>query len=193
MPITHLDPTTSALVLVDLQKGIVAMPTQPHSADDVIANAVTLAESFRSAGAPVVLVHVQTSADGADRLAPDADEVMVTRQMPPDFATIVPQLATGEHDIIITKKQWGAFYGTDLDLQLRRRGVRTIVLGGISTNFGVESTARDAYERAYGLVFVEDAMSSRTAEDHTFAITRIFARIGRVASTSDVLRALDSA
>jgi nicotinamidase-related amidase len=108
----------------------------------------------------------------------------------PGFSEIVPELTTGEHDIVITKKQWGAFYGTDLDLQLRRRGVQTVAIGGISTNYGVESTARDAYERNYALVFVEDAMSARAAEDHAFALTRIFPRIGRIASTDDVLGAL---
>ena len=90
----------------------------------------------------------------------------------------------------MTKRQWGAFYGTDLDLQLRRRGVRTIVLGGISTNYGVETTARDAWERNYNVVFAEDAMAARSAEDHAFAVTRIFPRIGRVSSADEVLAAL---
>jgi nicotinamidase-related amidase len=190
MPVTHLDPRTTALVLIDLQQGIVAMPAEPHAAEEVIANAVRLAGAFRSAGAPVVLVHVVTSPDGGDRLAPEVDEPRQARQAPPGFPTIVPELSTDDRDIVIGKRQWGAFYGTDLDLQLRRRGVRTIVIGGISTNYGVESTARDAYERNYGLVFVEDAMSARSAEDHAFTLTRVFPRIGRVASTSDVLTAL---
>ena len=90
----------------------------------------------------------------------------------------------------MTKRQWGAFYGTDLDLQLRRRGVKTIVLCGIATNFGVESTARDAWERNYEIIFAEDAMSSMEAESHHFAITRIFPRLGRVRSTEQVLAEL---
>lgn len=194
MPVTHLDPKTTALVLIDLQKGIAAMPAEPHPAGEVIANAVRLAERFRVAGAPVILVHVMTSQDGGDRLRPEVDEPRQVPQgrMPSDFAAIVPELATSDRDVVIAKKQWGAFYGTDLDLQLRRRGVRTIVLGGISTNYGVESTARDAYERNYGLVFVEDAMSARTAEDHLFAVTRIFPRIGRIVSTDEALAALPS-
>ena len=91
---------------------------------------------------------------------------------------------------MVRKRQWGAFYGTDLDLQLRRRGVDTIVLCGISTNYGVESTARDAYERGYNQIFVEDACSSRGAEEHAFPFRAIFPRIGIVRSTEDVLRAL---
>ena len=192
MPITTLDPAATALVLIDLQRGITAMPTQPHSASDVVANAAKLAAAFRTVGAPVITVRVAPSADGGDVLRTDVDEPREPRQMPADFAEIVPQIR-GERDIVVTKRQWGAFYGTDLDLQLRRRHITTIVLGGISTNMGVESTARAAQEHGYHLVLVEDAMSARTAQDHAFAITRIFPKIGRLTSTSDVLAAFASA
>ncbi len=191
MPVDSLDPKTTALILIDLQKGIAAMPAEPHPTREVIENARRLAERFRSAGAPVFLVHVVSSRDGKDRLHTEVDEPrQMTQTPPPDFADIVPELATGGQDIVIAKRQWGAFYGTDLDLQLRRRGMRTIVLGGISTNYGVESTARDAWERDYALVFAEDAMSARSADDHAFAVTRVFPRIGRVSSTDAVLAAL---
>lgn len=110
----------------------------------------------------------------------------------PDWDLLAPDLGHDERDIRITKHQWGAFYGTELDLQLRQRGVRTIVLGGIATNFGVESTARDAYERGYSLVFVEDAMAGITADAHTFARETIFPRLGRVRTTQDVFDALAS-
>lgn len=190
MTVSTLDPKTTALVLIDLQRGITAMPSQPHAAADVIDNAARLCERFRELGAPVFLVHVVMSADGADRLHPDADEVMPMRDVPPGFDEIVPELGTDPSDIVIDKRQWGAFFGTPLDLQLRRRAIRTIVLGGISTNYGVESTARDAYERAYNIVFAEDAMSARATADHEFALTRIFPRIGRVSTTGEVLAAL---
>jgi nicotinamidase-related amidase len=103
---------------------------------------------------------------------------------------LLPEIGPRPGDIVITKRQWGAFYGTELDLQLRRRGVRAIVLGGIATNIGVESTARDAYERGYGQVFVEDAMSSLSAEGHKMTLDVIFPRIGRIRSTEQVLQAL---
>ena len=89
-------------------------------------------------------------------------------------------------DICITKRQWGAFYGTELDLQLRRRGVRTIVLGGIATNIGVESTARDAWERGYAIILAEDATSGQSAELHKFAIENIFPRISRVTKSTEI-------
>jgi nicotinamidase-related amidase len=95
-----------------------------------------------------------------------------------------------EGDIHIIKRQWGAFYGTELELQLRRRGVSRIVLGGISTNIGVESTARNAFELGFNQVLVEDAMSSSNADHHRFAVENIFPRLGRVRSTEQVLQAL---
>ncbi|MGL6019251.1 MAG: isochorismatase family protein, partial [Gibbsiella quercinecans] len=93
-------------------------------------------------------------------------------------------------DILITKRQWGAFYGTELDLQLRRRGIKTLVLGGISTNIGVESTARAAWEHGYELVIAEDMCSAQSAEMHQFAFDHIFPRLARVRSTSEILAAL---
>jgi nicotinamidase-related amidase len=107
-----------------------------------------------------------------------------------DWSEIVPEIGPGPGDIVVTKRQWGAFYGTDLELHLRRRAIRTILLGGIATNFGVESTARDAYERAFEIVFVEDAMASRDAAMHEFAIRSIFPRLGIIRSTANALEAL---
>ena len=93
-------------------------------------------------------------------------------------------------DVVITKRNWGAFYGTELDLQLRRRGIRTLVFTGIATNIGVESSARDAYERGYETIFVEDAMASLIPDGHEFAVAKIFPRMGRVRKLADVLAAL---
>jgi nicotinamidase-related amidase len=188
-PLT-LDPRSTALVLIDLQRGIVARQTAPHPSADVVARARRLADAFRAAGAPVVLVHVDYSPDGRDRLAPRADAPMPAGPVPPDFAEFVPEMAPRDGDLVVTKRNWGAFYGTELDLQLRRRGIRTIVLGGISTNYGVESTARDAFERAYDLVLVEDAMAAIRADAHRFAVTQIFPRFGLVRSTDEVLASL---
>jgi nicotinamidase-related amidase len=186
----ELDDRTSALVLIDLQRGIVARPVTPHTAAEVVARATRLAERFRERGAPVILVHVLYSPDDRDRLQPRADTPAPSGPFPADFGDILPEVGPRPGDIVITKRQWGAFHGTELELQLRRRGVRTIVLGGISTNVGVESTARDAYERGFDQVFVEDAMSSLSAEAHAFVLRTTFPRIGLVRSTEEVLAAL---
>ena len=106
----------------------------------------------------------------------------------PDFSELVPELERAPSDLVIMKHQWGAFYGTELDLQLRRRGIRTLVLAGISTNFGVESTARDAYERGYEQIFIEDAMSGLSPGAHEFAVKTIFPRLGRIVTTEEALR-----
>lgn len=143
-----LDPGSTALVLIDLQHGIVAVNVHPQSSSEVVARAQRLATAFRAAKAQVVLVTVGNSADGKDALKPLCDAgAAAAGARPANWSTLVDELTPEEGDITIMKRQWGAFYGTDLDLQLRRRGIRTIVLAGISTNVGVESTARDAFER----------------------------------------------
>lgn len=185
-----LDPATTALIVIDLQRGIVARQAAPHSPADVVERSAKLADAFRERNALVVLVHVAFSADERDRLKPEADGAPPAAPLTPEWSEILPEIGPRAGDIVITKRQWGAFYGTALDLQLRRRGIRTLVFGGIATNFGVESTARDAYERGFEQVFVEDAMSGLTADAHQFAITTIFPRMGRVRSVEDVLAAI---
>ena len=189
----NLNPRRLALVVIDLQKGIVGVPAEPHSAASVVANAAKLSEACRARGSFVVLVHVGPSPDGKDALHPTTDPAPSRPAPAPGWDEIVPELGPKPGDHVVRKRQWGAFYGTDLDLQLRRRGIDTILLCGISTNFGVESTARDAYERGYHQVFIEDACSSRASEDHAFPFRAIFPRIGRVRTTEEVLRALKAA
>jgi nicotinamidase-related amidase len=187
-----IDKSKTALVVIDLQKGIVGRPTVPHTAEAVVANAAALAAAFRANGMPVFLVRVTPSPDWKDALRPLADAAMPAQTPPPDWAEIVPEMGPKQGDFVITKRQWGAFYGTDLDLQLRRRGLTAIVLCGIATEVGVESTARDAYERGYQQVFVRDAMAGLNAESHANAIERIFPRIGRVRGTKEIIAALAS-
>ena len=139
----------------------------------------------------LILVHVGGDLDGPDRLRPTVDQpVRPPSPMAPDWSELVPELERAPGDLVILKRQWGAFYGTDLDLQLRRRGLTTLVLCGIATEYGVESTARDAFERGYEQVFVSDAMSALSAEAHKHCLTRIFARMGRVRDTAAVVAAL---
>ena len=189
-----LEPSRTALVVIDIQRGIVAMPAAPRPGADVVARTVDLATAMRAVGGTVVLVHVTPSPDRKDSLKPITDAPAIGpaagQTPPPDWAEIIPELGPKPGDIVITKRQWGAFYGTELDLQLRRRGIDTIVLCGISTNVGVETTARDAFERGYQQVFVEDAMAARSADEHASTVGTLFPRIGRVRSTQEVLAAL---
>lgn len=182
-----LDPARSALVLIDLQKGIVPFAGGPHSGEQVVATAATLAARFRAVGAPVFLVRVGWSPDFGDAPKQPVDAAMGAKSLPHDWWEFPEQLGVQDSDIRIIKRQWGAFYGTDLDLQLRRRGITTVVLAGISTNIGVESTARNAWEMGYELVLVEDACSAHNQEQHDGSMQNIFPRISRVRSSRDVL------
>jgi nicotinamidase-related amidase len=185
-----LEARRTAVVVVDLQKGIVKNPGAPHSTSTVIGNCSRLLGAARRTDAQPILVHVGGSSDGADRLHPPADQSMRAANAPSsDWSDFISELDRQPGDITILKRQWGAFYGTDLDLQLRRRGLTTIILCGIATEFGVESTARDAYERGYELIFAEDAMTGLSAESHANSITRIFPRIGRVRRTDEIVAA----
>lgn len=186
-----LDPKTTALVVIDLQKGIASMGRnlEPYTAEEVIANSAKLAEACRSAGSPVFLIHVAPSPETA--LNPPADWSMWRSGKPPaDWDEFVPEMEPEDGDTVVLKQQWGAFYGTDLDLQLRRRGIETIVLCGIATSIGVESTARFAYEYGYAQVFAEDAMTSMSEEEHRVSVDRIFTRMGRVRKTAEIVENL---
>jgi nicotinamidase-related amidase len=181
-------PTAStSLILIDLQKGIVARQFAPYSGEAVLAKGKELARRFRVAKAPVVLVNVAFAPDFSDALKAPVDQPM---QAPPggfpeDWSELADGLAQAS-DLKVTKRQWGAFYGTDLDLQLRRRGVTTVVIGGIATNMGVESTARAAHEHGYSVVLAEDAATSLSAKIHAFAFEHIFPHLGRVAKVDEI-------
>ena len=183
------DKSKTALVVIDLQKGILSMPTKPYPAHEVIENAAKLVNTFRKNGMPVFLVHAITTKETMLNVV--SDESFSRPSAPsPDWAEFAPEIAPTPNDIVIAKKQWGAFYGTDLELQLRRRGMDTIVLCGIATDFGVESTARFAYEYGFQQIFAEDAMASRSDEQHNAAVNFIFKRMGRVRKTNEILEAL---
>ena len=180
----------SAIVVIDLQKGITSIPTEPYAAGVVIENAAKLISAFRKNNMPVFLVHVTPSPDMKDALHPVAETSFTRSGNNPGWSEFVPELNIQPGDFLITKHQWGAFYGTELDLQLRRRGIDTIILCGIASNFGVESTARYAYELGYNQIFVEDAMSARSKEEHSYPVKYIFPRLGLIRSTIEVLNAL---
>jgi nicotinamidase-related amidase len=186
-----LDPRSTALVLIDLQKGILGFAGGPYTGDQVVESAAKMARRFREVGAPVVLVRVGFSEGFVDALRQPVDQSLSGGgPLPANWWEIPAELEVADNDIHITKRQWGAFYGTELDLQLRRRGITTIVLCGISTNHGVESTARNAWEHGYNLIVAEDASSAPSTELHRFSVDNIMPRLGRVRSTAQILEAL---
>jgi nicotinamidase-related amidase len=191
MALTTLD-ERSALVVIDLQNSVVRLPGAPYSTADVVARTVELTEAFHDHKLPVVLVRVSTAPDGSD-VVPGRTEVARTAVTPPPegWDAIVDDLAGHREDIVVTKRNWGAFYGTDLDLQLRRRGITQIVLTGVATSIGVESTARAAYEHGYHVTLATDAMTDLSPEAHQNSVERIFPRLGESGSTAEIIELLD--
>jgi nicotinamidase-related amidase len=174
-----------ALVVIDLQKGIVVAATAQPAAE-IIARASQLARAFRERGLPVVLVNVAGRAPGRTDAGPPK------MSFPPDWTELVPELDKQPSDYLVTKQRFGAFIGTFLDAYLRQRGVTQVVLAGISTSIGVESTARSAYDLGYNVAFVVDAMTDRDPDNHRHSVEKVFPRFGEIARTDDVLTLLRS-
>ena len=183
-----IDREKTALVLIDLQKGIVERETKPYPSSAVVANAVKLINRFRENKMPIFFVHVDFR--NAVPLMTESDSAFNRGNPPADWADFVPELAVTTSDLVVTKRQWGAFYGTDLEQQLRRRNIHTIVLGGIATTYGVESTARFAYEFGFNQVFAEDAMSDMSEEAHRISVEYVLKRMGRVRTTEEILSSI---
>jgi len=182
MPLMKLD-TTAALVLIDLQKGIVGLPTV-HPGSEIVGRSAKLARAFREHGLPVVLVNVSGRAPGR------TDAGAANRSFPPDWTELVPELEQHPSDYLVTKQRIGAFLGTSLDETLRGRGVTQIFLAGVSTIGGVESTGRSAYDLGYHVVFVSDAMTDMNEDTHLHRVETMFPRLGEVETTEGVLKAL---
>jgi len=178
---------TAALVVIDLQKGIVGYDLAPYSGAQVVEHAAALVNAFRENGAFVGLVRV-SSKDGKDMLRPKLDQEPPQQVRPAGWDEIVPEIGVRESDHLITKKQWGAFHGTELDLQLRRRKIETIVLCGIASGIGVDTTAREAFQHGYQLVFAIDAISGISQAEHDYVSQTIFPRIGRIRTTEQILQ-----
>ncbi len=190
-PLT-LDPARTAVVIMDLQQVLRHLPAQPYSLDEVVAAAARLAAAGRTAGATIFFVKIGREPDHLDSLRPDADRSRPVSRQPREAYDFLPGIGGPEPgDIVITKRQWGAFYGTDLELQLRRRGLDTMVMAGGATNYVVESTAREAFERGFRLVFPRDAMTGLAADEHQMTLERIFPQIGRVTDVDTIVDLLE--
>jgi len=175
-----------------MQKGILGRPLTPHDTAKIVENSVALGKGLKAAGGVVVLVKVAFAYDYADKPNQEVDEPspMPPGGVPAEWSEFVPEIDSLQTDVVITKRQWSAFYGTELDLQLRRRGIKTIVLGGVATHIGVESTARDAWQHNYSVVIAEDACSSMGADLHQFSVEKVLRRVARVRSTAEILAGL---
>jgi nicotinamidase-related amidase len=185
MTVTALDRNT-ALIVIDLQKGILRFPTA-HPADQVVKLARQAIDAFRRHHLPIVLVNV----DGMPAGRTNSPRPNLA-DFPPDWAELVPELNRQPEDHIVTKQTWGAFTNTDLDEHLKKLGVTQVVILGVATSIGVESTARYAHENGFNVTLAVDAMTDMNAEAHTNSITRIFPRLGESGTTQEIIDLLNT-
>ena len=182
MAATVLDPKT-ALLIIDLQNGVAGAP-MAHPTGEVIRHASELATAFRLKGLPVVLVNV----DGA---APGRTELKRPRPAPPaGWTDFVPELNQQPSDHVVTKRAWGAFANTGLESYLKGLGVTHVVIAGIATTVGVESTARYAYEHGFNVTLAIDAMTDRSLEAHTYSVSEIFPKLSETDTTQAIIKLL---
>jgi nicotinamidase-related amidase len=187
---TTLDPAT-VLILIDLQHGITALPTVDPS-EQIVGRGARLADAFRAHNKLVAATRVAFSPDGGDVIKTRTAANGINPSPAPDWAEFHAELNVGDGDISITKRGWNAFYGTELDLELRRRKITGIVLAGISTSIGVESAARAANERGYELTIVTDAVTDTSERAHLNSLEVIFPLIAQLATIDEVLTAIET-
>ncbi len=183
MAVTELDAKT-ALILVDLQKGIVSLPTA-HPVDKVVERAGALAEAFRSHGLPVVLVNVAGGAPGR------TERPRLREPFPAGWTDLIPELDRQPGDVVVTKRTWGAFASTNLEDRLKALGVTQVVIAGVATGTGVEATARQAYEQGFNVTLAVDAMTDLRAEAHDYSIAQVFPRLGETGTTREIIDLLE--
>jgi nicotinamidase-related amidase len=172
------------LILIDLQKGIVSLPTA-HPASEVVKHARELADAFRRHQLPVVLVNVEGGAPGR------SEQTRSTGDFPAGWTDLVPELNPQATDHRVTKRTWGAFTNTGLEKLLKGLGVSQVVIAGVATSVGVESTARHAHEHGFHVTLAVDAMTDRNADAHHNSVTRIFPRLGETGTTQEILELLN--
>jgi nicotinamidase-related amidase len=183
MTVTTLDPRT-ALIVIDLQRGVVGLPAAAHSMETVIGNSVKLLDAFRERGLPVVLVNVAGAPSGRTERAAGGSA------RPDGWDILIPELGRQPSDHLVTKHTRGAFTGTDLEEYLRAEGVTQVVIVGVATGSGVESTARHAHELGFNVTLATDAMTDMNADIHDNSVLRIFPGLGETGTTDEILALL---
>jgi nicotinamidase-related amidase len=184
MPLTALDPNT-ALIVIDLQKGIVKGDFI-HPIGEIVDRTRALLHVFRAKRLPVVLVNVAGRAPGRTEQGPRSNV-----SLSEGWTDLLPELDQQTSDILVTKRSWGAFATTDLERQLKTRGVTQVVVTGVATSGGVEATARQAYEQGFNVTLVIDAMTDGREESHAYCIKNVFPRVGETGSAQEVIALLE--
>jgi nicotinamidase-related amidase len=184
MALTTLDPNT-ALIIVDLQKGIVGSPFV-HPIDGVVDRSRALLDAFRERGLPVVLVNVAGGAQGR------TERPRHSEPFPAGWTEFIPELHQQPSDIVVTKQTWGAVASTNLEDRLKALGVTQVVITGVATGMGVEATARQAYEHGFNVTLALDAMTDLRPEAHDYSIRNVFPKLGETGTAQDIIDLLET-
>jgi nicotinamidase-related amidase len=183
MPLTALDPIT-ALIVIDLQKGIAGHPLI-HPLSGILERTRELIDAFRAKDLPVVLVNVAGRPPGRTEQGSRS-----SRTLAESWTELLPELGQQPSDIVVTKRSWGAFATTDLDAHFRAKSVTQVVVAGVSTSVGVETTARQAYEQGFNVTLALDAMTDGSIEAHEHSVRNIFPRLGETGTTREIISLL---
>jgi nicotinamidase-related amidase len=180
MSLTTLDANT-ALIVVDLQKGIVSGDFI-HPIGGIVDRTRKLIDAFRANNLPIVLVNVAGRAPGRTEQGPRSSMLLAE-----NWTDLLRELNRQPGDIVVTKRSWGAFATTDLEQQLHARGVTQVVVTGVATSVGVEATARQAYEQGFNVTLAIDAMTDLRQEAHQYSVSNVFPRLGETGSTKEIV------
>jgi nicotinamidase-related amidase len=193
----------TALVLFDALHGYLhpADPAKARFLEErgILPNLQRLLAGAREAGLATFYptgAHAPDGSDWVERLTDtdmDLSPSAADKPIKPRFhagsqeAQIAAELTPIAGDVVVRKQRWSAFFQTNLELQLRARGIDTIVLAGGSTDVGIAATAFAARDRDYALVLVRDACFSMRGNNHDFFMERVFPRMARLRTVDETL------
>lgn len=185
---------TTALFIIDLQKNVLNPEPTPLGKTEIVTRAAALAHAFSNAKAPIILILTDFAPGYPDALQGIANSpwALPEEGLPAGFATLVPEIEALPAPLQITKRQMSGFFGTELNLQLRRRGCDTVVICGVATNLGIKATAQTAFDLNYNVFLAANARASVAPGLHEFAMEKILPRIARVRLNSEIISALET-
>jgi len=189
----RLNPARTALVVFDMQKGQFEVDDAERrrwlAESNIVANTVQLLQAARSAGLPVFYIQNSRRPDFADQKEVLTDAGGGVRGGPVIGTRgweILDEIKPEPNDYVVPKFRQGAFSSTTLDILLRARSIDTLLLCGVRTTVGIETTVRDGRDLGYNIVLVSDCTGGVSPEDHQWTLQRIFPMLARVRTHTQV-------
>ena len=188
-------PQHTAVLVVDVQPLFTAMPLVP-ALDEVLPRMRRFLAAARAAKVPRVFIrHVMPEGQWtavwqqqhAGRIRPDGSTLKAALAPDSPANAFAPGFAPEPDDLVVVKTRYSGFVGTELAALLRARGIRTVVLVGLTTDICVGSTARDAFHHEFHTVTLADCTAERTLARHEAGLASLAACFGRVCAAEEVL------